>query len=340
VDGRTNASPRKSGPANAATEAPSRGAAIIAVVGPTASGKSALALALAERFGGEIVSTDSLQVYRYLDIGTAKPTREERERVPHHLIDVVEPDQTFSAGAYVEAARAVLADLERRGRVPILCGGTGLYFRALLRGIAAIPAIRKEVREAVQARAERDGLAAAYAELRRADPITAARLHPNDSQRILRALEVFHSSGRPLSGYVGEAPFGAAPGRLISVGIAWERALLIERINERVRAMLAGGWVDEVRGILKQGFRPELKPLQSIGYREIVEHLTDRRGAETLEAEIATRTRQYAKRQGTWFRADPSIVWAAPDQQRELMTRAETFLEQGGAARSPDPGGR
>jgi tRNA dimethylallyltransferase len=309
------------------------------VAGPTASGKSALALELAERFGGEIISTDSMQVYRYLDIGTAKPTPEDRERVPHHLIDVVDPDQLFSAGAYVDAARVILADLERRGRVPILCGGTGLYFRALLRGIANIPAIAEEVRAAVKQRAERDGLAAAHAELTSVDPVSAARIHVNDSQRILRALEVFHSSGRPLSAYVGESPFAGAPGRLLSVGIAWERAALRERITERVRGMLAAGWVEEVRGILARGFAPESKSLQSIGYREIVEHLTGKRREETLAGAIVVRTRQYAKRQMTWFRADRTIVWAAPYQRHELLARAGAFLEQGGAVRFPHPGG-
>jgi tRNA dimethylallyltransferase len=301
---------------------------LIAVVGPTASGKSGLALELAERFGGEIISTDSLQVYRYLDIGTAKPSREDRARVPHHLIDLIDPDQTFSAAAYVEAARTVLADLARRGRVAILCGGTGLYFRALLRGIAEIPSVPPELRRDVQARVERIGPVAAHAELTKSDPAAGARIHPHDKQRILRALEVFQATGRPLSAYVAASPFGGAPGHLLSVGLAWERDALRERIRKRVRTMLDAGWIAEVRGILARGFPARLKPLQSIGYREIVEHVSGLRGAESLEPDIAVRTRQYAKRQWTWFRADPSIVWAPPDRRDELLGRVEHFLEQ------------
>jgi tRNA dimethylallyltransferase len=302
---------------------------VIGVVGPTASGKSALALELAERFGGEIVSTDSLQVYRFLDIGTAKPGPMERARVPHHLIDLVNPDESFSAGAYVRAAREVLADLGRHGRVPILCGGTGLYFRALVQGLAAIPPVPDHIRKDVQFLAEREGLSACHRELARVDPDSAARLHPHDSQRILRALEVFRGTGRPLSAYQRGAPFGPAPRGLISVGIAWDRAALRERIVQRVRKMLDSGWIDEVRQVLAMGYSPRLKPLQSIGYREIVEHVEGRRAADGLVAAIATRTRQYAKRQMTWFRADPGIWWVAPGQEGDLFRAVERFLEAG-----------
>ena len=302
----------------------------IAVVGATASGKSALAIELAERFGGEIVGTDSLQVYRGLDIGTAKPTLAERARMPHHLIDVAAPDESYSAGRYTGDARAVISRLERAGRVPVLCGGTGLYFKALLRGLTPIPAIPDALRQAVAERTEREGLAAAYAALEKADPVSAARIHPHDTARILRALEVFEATGEPLSAFRQRATFGGMPPHVLSVGIQWERATLYERIGRRVQRMLAAGWVAEVRELLAQGYGPELKPLRSIGYREVVEHLQGRRAESELAPAIATRTRHYAKRQLTWFRGQPDIFWAEPGQESGVVAKVEAFLERTG----------
>lgn len=301
----------------------------VAVVGPTGSGKSALALRLAERCGGEIVSTDSLQVYRGLDIGTAKPSPAERARVPHHLIDVADPDEAFSAGSYVRQARAVLERLAAAGRTAILCGGTGLYYRALTEGLAEVPEIPEAVRGAVAARMRSLGAPALHEELAALDPQAAARLHPRDSQRIARALEVVLATGRSLSAFQQARPFRAAPENLMLVGLAWERVALYERLNGRVLTMLEQGWVDEVRGLLARGYAPNLKPLRAIGYREIVALLEGRLPRERLAEEIARATRRYAKRQWTWFRNQARVLWAPPEAEERIGDAVERFLRPG-----------
>jgi tRNA dimethylallyltransferase len=306
---------------------------LVAVVGPTASGKSGLALELAEAVGGEIVNTDSLQVYRHFDIGTAKPTPAERARVPHHLIDVAEPNEPYSAGRYVEDASAVLAGIVARGRVPILCGGTGLYYRALTQGLADIPPVPAPVLAALEARLAAEGSAALHAELARVDAAAAASIHPNDPLRIARALAVFESAGRPLSDYRQERPFRAGAGRLLAVGLRWERARLYERVNARVRSMLAAGWAQEVRGLLACGYGPTLKPMRAIGYRELAAWLLaggDPEGGvpEALAEDIAQRTRRYAKRQLTWFRRHPEVRWVPPGQAAALQAAVRDFVRR------------
>ena len=302
---------------------------LVAVLGATASGKSALALALAEACAGEIVNTDSLQVYRHFDIGTAKPSAAERARVPHHLIDVAEPDEAFSAGRYVAAARAAIAGIAARGHVPILCGGTGLYYRALLHGLAPVPAVPAAVQRAVETRLAEQGPAALHAALARVDAAAAAAIHPNDPARSARALAVYEASGRPLSAYRAAQPFRSEPAPVLAVGIRWERAALYARIDARVHEMLARGWIEEVRGLLARGYGPSLKPMQGIGYREIVRWLGEGGDAATrgaLEGAIARRTRQYAKRQGTWFRAHPELRWVAPGAGAEVVAEVRKFL--------------
>lgn len=301
---------------------------LIAVAGPTASGKSELAVVLAEALGGEVINTDAMQVYRHLDIGTAKPEAALRERAPHHLIDVVEPDEPYSAGHYVRDAGDIIRRLHAQGRTAILCGGTGLYFRALLQGIAALPAVPEAVRERVTAELAQRGVAACHEALRQVDPETAARVHPNDPSRVQRALEVFYAAGRPLSAYHREQPFGELPPQVLMLGHAWERPVLYERINSRVQAMLDAGWIDEVRGLLARGYDPTLKPLRAIGYREIVALLRDERDEAHLARDIAQRTRHYAKRQLTWFRRMPGMVWAPPTDTATLLTQARAFLRQ------------
>ena len=299
---------------------------LIAVVGPTGSGKTELALRLAERFGGEIVNTDSLQVYRHLDIGTAKPEPAERARAPHHLLDVADPDEPFSAGAYVRAARRVLAELEDRGRLAILCGGTGLYFRALTQGLADIPEVPAAVRDALSARLARQGPEALHAELGRADGPSAARIHPRDGQRIVRALAVVEATGRSLSAYQAARPFRCATRGVLSVGFAWERGELYRRVERRVERMLERGLVAEVEGILARGYSPQLKPLNAIGYLEAVAYLQGRLAREALAPAIQLRTRHYAKRQITWFRRHPGVDWAAPEDYAAVAARVSEFL--------------
>lgn len=306
---------------------------LVAVMGATASGKSALALELAERFGGEIVNTDAMQVYRHFDIGTAKPTAAERARVPHHLLDVAEPDEAYSAGRYVDDARAAIADIVARGQVPILCGGTGLYYRALLFGLAAVPDVPPAVQAAVEARLAAEGLAAAHAALARVDAAAAARIHPNDPVRIARALAVHEATGRPLSAWQTARPFRPAAPEALVVGIRWERGALAARIEARVREMLARGWVEEVAGLLARGYGPELRPMRALGYREIVHYLRHGGEVEALVTRITERTRQYAKRQRTWFRRHPEIRWAPPEQRETLAEAVRNFLLDHGAPR-------
>lgn len=310
---------------------PRRPAALVtrclAVVGPTGSGKSELAIRLAERFHGEILNTDSLQIYRHLDIGTAKPEPAERARVPHHLLDIADPDESFSAGDYVRAARAILTDLAARRCLPVLCGGTGLYFRALLQGISDIPDVPPEVRNEVAGRMAAEGAPALHRLLAQVDPAAARRIHPNDRQRIARALEVFKASGRPLSEYQAAQPFAGAAPAVLSVGVAWERAELYRRLDARAERMPERGLIDEVRGILARGIPSDVKPLRSIGYLEAVQHLQGKLALAEVVPAIQLRTRHYAKRQITWFKRHPGVAWFSPDDWAGIERKASEFLE-------------
>lgn len=284
---------------------------LIVLVGPTAAGKSSLALALAERVEGEIVAADSMQVYRGLDIGTAKPSADDRRRVPHHLLDLVEPDQPFTAADYVRLASAAIADIRARGRLPILAGGTGLYIRALFRGLFDGPGEMTVLRETLYQEAARVGSAVLHRRLETTDPEAAAAIHPNDLFRIVRALEVTTVSGRPISTLRAEArrQHRSIPGPVLTFGLERNRQELYQRIDMRVEAMMTQGLLREVRGLLDQGYRATLKPLQAIGYRHMVEHLEGRIGLDGAATALQRDTRRYAKRQLTWFRHQDEIEW-------------------------------
>ncbi len=282
----------------------------LCLAGPTASGKSALALQLAEHFALEIVSVDSAQVYRGMDIGTAKPGAAERAAVPHHLIDLIEPEQAYSAARFVRDATAAAAAIRARGRLPLLVGGTMLYFKALRDGLDAMPAANADFRAQLDARAAAEGWPALHAELQRVDPATAARLAPHDAQRIQRALEVWLASGRPLSSFHaqrGDAPAQAqasaqARWPLISLEPA-SRAWLHQRIAERFDAMLAAGFVDEVRRLRRRpALRPEMPSMRCVGYRQAWSAL-DHASLDGLRDAGIAATRQLAKRQLTWLRS-------------------------------------
>ena len=279
-----------------------------ALLGPTASGKSALALQVAERLPVEIVSMDSALVYRGMDIGTAKPGAALRARVPHHLIDLIDPDQTYSAGRWREdAVRAVLEVLGRK-KIPLLVGGTMLYYRALTAGLDALPQADARLRAEIEAEAERRGWPALHADLAKVDPKTAQRLAPNDAQRIQRALEVWRITGKPLSALQGisrkDLPFD-----LKGVALLPDRAVLHERIRSRFKAMLQLGLIEEVNG-LKKKYRlsASMPSMRAVGYRQVWEYLEGRYDKEALKEKGAAATRQLAKRQFTWLRSFPDLV--------------------------------
>ncbi len=292
---------------------------ILAIVGATATGKSELAMELAAELGGEIVSADSLQVYRGLDLGTAKPSAADRARVPHHLVDILEPDELYSAGEFARRARAAIVEITMRGRVPIVVGGSGLYLRALLRGLSPLPPGDPEVRAALRARLEAEGLPALREELVRIDPRTAARLAAGDTQRVLRALEVECVTGRPLSAWLDEQPFGIQAIAAVQIGLTLPRSILYDRIAGRVVWMLEAGWLGEVAGLLQHGLSPRLPAFQAIGYRQLVRHLEGDGSLEQAIAEIVRETRRFAKRQETWFRKEPDVTWfSAQELKRQI----------------------
>lgn len=307
----------------------------IALMGPTASGKTALALDWATRFGGEIVSVDSALVYRGLDIGAAKPTAAELAAVPHHLIDLRDPWQPYSAAEFAADARAAVDAIIARGRLPILAGGTGLYFRALLDGLSAMPEADDAVRAQLDAEAVERGWAALHAELATVDPVAAARIHATDPQRIRRALEVYRVSGRPISAWQHDAETGPRfPCRVLRLAIApVDRAVLHGRIERRFDAMLAAGFLDEVRALralpaLHDHPAPlDLPALRAVGYRQAWEHLDGATDAATFRDRGIFATRQLAKRQLTWLRGQHDLRWFDPENARDrLETALNGFL--------------
>ena len=301
----------------------------IALMGPTASGKSALALEWASRLGGEIVSVDSALVYRGLDIGAAKPTPEERAMVPHHLLDLRNPWEPYSAAGFAADARAAIDGIVARGRMPILAGGTGLYFRALLHGLAGMPAADAGVRRALAAQAAASGWAALHAELATIDPAAAARIHATDAQRIQRALEVHRVSGRPISAWQREAVRTRLPLRVLPLVLAPRaRATLHARIEQRFDAMLAQGFLDEMRtlrALPQLAGHPaplELPALRAVGYRQAWEHLEGTFDAAVFRERAIFATRHLAKRQLTWLRGELDARWFDPETQRPALEQA------------------
>ncbi|HWQ68464.1 MAG TPA: tRNA (adenosine(37)-N6)-dimethylallyltransferase MiaA [Patescibacteria group bacterium] len=284
---------------------------LIVLVGPTAVGKSSMALAVAERVGGEIIAADSMQVYRGFDIGTAKPSADERRRVPHHLLDLVEPDQPFTAADYVRLASAAIADIRARKRLPIMVGGTGLYLRALFRGLFGGPWEMTPLRETLYQEAERVGSAALHQRLEITDPEAAAAIHPNDLFRVVRALEVAAVSGLPISTLRAEARRNhePVPGPVLRFGLGRNRQELYQRIEARVEAMMTQGLLSEVQGLLDRGYSSTLRPLRAIGYRHMIGYLKGQIRLDDAVAALKRDTRRYAKRQLTWFRHEDEIEW-------------------------------
>lgn len=301
----------------------------LGLAGPTASGKTGLALALARHVPLEIISVDSALVFRGMDIGTAKPTAEERAAVPHHLIDIADPTESYSAARFASAARRLIGEINARGRLALLVGGTMLYFKALIDGLDAMPQADAEVRAQLDARAAAEGWPALHAELARVDPTTAARLAPNDAQRIQRALEVWQLTGRPLSAHHGQRAVPGLPLRLIALEPD-SRAWLHERIAQRFDAMLAAGFLDEVRALRARGdLHPDMTSMRCVGYRQAWEALDAGDLAPLRERGIAA-TRQLAKRQLTWLRSMQREVLAC--ERGDLLPALLRRLAQPGDA--------
>jgi tRNA dimethylallyltransferase len=303
------------------------------LAGPTAVGKSEVALLLAERLGGEIITVDSMQVYRGLDIGTAKPSPAERQRIPHHLLDVVEFTESFDAAKFALLARETIQSIQARGRVPILCGGTGLYFKALLAGLGEAPPADLELRRELEAKPLEDLLH----ELAREDPLTFERIDRRNPRRVIRALEVFRLTGKPFSAQRAEWQTEPPPLQTSPPGVlvlSRESDDLRARIDARVDEMFRRGLVAETEQLLQRGLAGNRSAMQAIGYRQVVEHLRgDRSLAETIVL-VKVRTRQFAKRQGTWFRRQLPSLWIRcrrADGPAEVARRVESMLAPTGS---------
>jgi tRNA dimethylallyltransferase len=305
---------------------------VVVVSGPTCAGKTALAIELALRFEAEIICADSVQVYRFMDIGAAKPSAEQRAQVPHHMLDVVNPDVVYNAGRYAAEARAVAADVHARGRAVVLAGGTGLYVRAFLDGLLGTGAANLELRE----RLEREHRAALEADepdrlhrrLRELDPGAAARIHPRDLRRIVRALEIIDETGGAASDLRSRHDFADRPYRRLHLAIDPGREALDRRIDQRCEQMLESGLLGEVRQLRDRGYGPELRSMQAIGYRHMAPVVA---GSDTLVNALDAMqrdTRRFARRQRTWLRGVPSAVWLRPDDADQIFKLVETFLRE------------
>ncbi|TDI93466.1 MAG: tRNA (adenosine(37)-N6)-dimethylallyltransferase MiaA [Caldithrix sp.] len=281
---------------------------VLFIVGPTGIGKTALAIKLAERLKGEIVSADSRQIYEFMTIGTAKPTKEELAAVPHHFIDIKTPDEYYSAGQFGSEARVCIVEIQKRGMQPMVVGGSGLYIRALIDGLFEPKIADERVKTNLKKEAGENGISVLHSRLKTIDPRTAAKLHPTDSQRIMRALEVFEVTGEPFSNFVDRKPQPAEFSPCI-IGLTLERSELYKRIEERVDIMLELGLLDEVHELRKMGYGQDLNALQSVGYQEGFLYLDGKLSISEMAALIKQKTRNYAKRQMTWFRKDERIDW-------------------------------
>jgi tRNA dimethylallyltransferase len=303
---------------------------LVAILGPTGSGKSELALAVAERFAGEIVNFDSIQVYRHFDVGAAKLSEAGRRGIPHHLIDILDPTEIFTAGEFARRAAEALREIRARGRLPVLVGGTGFYLRALLNGLFRGPTRDENVRR----RLARPSGARLHRLLARFDPAAAKKIHPNDVPKLMRALEVILLAGRPLSEMYAQGRQALEGFRALKIGLQPDREALFARLNQRTEAMFAGGLVEEIRRILDLGHPETAKPFESLGYRQALQLLRGELSLPEAIADAQRQTRRYAKRQLTWFRREADVEWLRgfgddPAVQRQAIDRIDAFLAPG-----------
>lgn len=298
---------------------------LVIICSPTATGKTELAVNLAGEFGGEIISADSVQVYRYLDVGTAKPSIAQQKKVRHHLIDVVNPDEEFNAALYARQARIIIDNLTKQGKPVFVVGGTGLYIRALLQGIIDTPAVDDKIRNHYRELGNTRGKEYLYKLLLQKDAQAAQRINPRDSIRVIRALEVLEQSGESIIAIQKRQSFADCPYVTYKIGIQYERQDLKERIAQRTGKMADENLLGEVKSILARGYSEKLKPMQSLGYKEVVEFLRGRYDWEQTLNLIDRNTWHYAKRQITWFAADKEINWYNPDNLDDIKTNVEKF---------------
>lgn len=298
---------------------------VIVITGPTASGKSALAVELALYFGGEIVNADSMQVYRGMDVGTAKPTIVERRGVPHHLLDVVDPDEDFDAAKYRSLAVPQLQDLASRGKASFVVGGTGLYIKTLLGGLLDCPPADPGLREELGRTWDEQGSVFLYEKLKTLDPESALKIHPHDRVRIIRALEIIHLTQQRPSSLIRRHGFRDSALEALKICMEMDRKELYERINQRSLRMIEGGLVAETEGLLKKGYSPDLKPMKSLGYRHVVKYLEGACALDEITYELQRDTRRYAKRQLTWFGADSEMVWIKPKDIDGIIKKIKAF---------------
>ena len=302
--------------------------AVVAVLGPTACGKSALALALAARFDGEIINCDSTAVYRGFDIGTDKVPIEERRGIPHHLIDIVEPTSVYTAAQFAEDAARIIREIQARGRLPILVGGTGFYYRALTRGLFPGPGGNDAMRARLEAVAERRGTAFLHRMLQRVDPPSASRILPGDRKRMVRALEVFFLTGRPLTAHFADTVSPIAGMRVIAVALRIPPALTAERVARRVDQQFARGLIEEIHGLLARGIPETARPFGGLVYRQALEYLHGVRDESATRELITRENRRYARRQLIWFRKEPDLEWFdGPGESPATIAAVERLLE-------------
>ncbi len=305
---------------------------IVFLVGPTAIGKTELSLAVAEEFNCEIISMDSMQIYKYMDIGTAKPTQKERDRVRHHLVDFVDPAEQYNVGCYVNDAEEAISDIAGRNRLPMFVGGTGMYMTRLLDGLFTLPEVSEEIRNRVHNDLMEMGHAILYEQLSKVDPESARRIHPNDSQRLTRAIEIWEATGIQWSRYLAIAQKERARNRAryetLKIGLNCEREMLYSRINKRTDIMIENGLLAEVEWLLSMGYSKDLNPMQSIGYKHIINYIDKVWGWNESITNLARDTRHYAKRQLTWFGGDEEIQWFKPDEIEEVKICMQKFVRQ------------
>jgi len=300
---------------------------LLAIVGPTASGKSDLAMSLSASLNGEIVSADSRQIYKFLDIGTSKPTAEDRKRIRHHFVDILNPTQDYSAGEFGNEARKTIKDIAGRGKQPILVGGSGLYVRAVVDGFFGGPGRDPEVRDQLEARLKEEGAAALLNLLSKTDPTTASRMELSKPRRIVRALEVYYITGRPLSEFHREQST-VLPFEVVQLGLEWGRAHLYDRINKRVDSMISAGLIEEVKHLQEQGYGRNLNALNTVGYKEVFDFLEGSSSYDEMIDLVKRNTRRFAKRQLTWFRSDERIKWMKVDERIPVSTLTHDIVNE------------